>query len=120
MLPLKNRLKKTKDFEKVFRQGFYISDGFITLKVAKNNLEVTRFGFIVGTKISKKAVVRNKIKRWLRAAVFPDLKNIKPGFDVAVMVKPEVLSSSFKEIKNIVEKLISKLNNLDINSQKQK
>lgn len=116
MLPRQNRLKKTKDFDKVFKQGLFINDRFIAFKAASNDLDVTRFGFIVGTKISKKAVVRNKIKRWLRAAVLPCLKDIKPGFDVAVMVKPEILNSDFQEIKSAIQKLISRINNLNINN----
>lgn len=116
MLPRQNRLKKTKDFERVFKQGLFINDKFIAFKAARNGLDVTRFGFVVSKKISKKAVIRNKIKRWLRAAVLPGLKDIKPGFDIAVMTKPEILNSNFKEIKSIIQLLISRINNLNINT----
>lgn len=109
MLPQQNRLKKTKDFDRVFKQGLFINDRFISFKVARNDLSVTRFGFIVSTKISKRAVVRNKIKRWLRAATLPLLKDMKTGFDVVVLTRPEITKSDFHEIKNIVKKLISRI-----------
>lgn len=114
MLPRQNRLKKTKDFERVFKQGLFINDRFITFKVAKNGLDATRFGFVVSTKISKKAVIRNKIKRWLRSAVSPFLKNTPSGFDVVVMTKPAIANSDFDEIKNIIEKMLAKINGLNI------
>ena len=80
-----NRLKKKKDFERVFRRGRGLKDGFLSLKFAKNNLGLTRFGFVVGQKVSHKAVIRNKVKRRLRELVRVKLGNIKKGFDVAVV-----------------------------------
>lgn len=108
MLPLKNRLRKTKDFEKVFKQGFFVSDKFIAFKVTPNGLSTSRIGFIVSTKISKKAVVRNKIKRRLRAIFTAYLPAMKAGFDIAVMVKPEIISADFDEIENMVKVLLGK------------
>lgn len=81
MLPSKNRLNKTKDIERVFKKGETHREGFLFLKLAENGLTLSRFAFVVGQKVSKKAVLRNKIKRRMREAVKKQLPNIKPGFD---------------------------------------
>ncbi len=87
MLPYKNRLIKNENFALVHRYGRFFSFGNLILKVKKNDLGITRIGFSIGLNFSKKAVERNKIKRQLRAIAFQELNQIKPGFDIIVMVK---------------------------------
>ena len=45
MLPKENRLKKKKDFEKVFKEGQGFKEDFLFLKVVKNNLNLTDLAF---------------------------------------------------------------------------
>ena len=74
----KNRLKRTKDFEGVFKRGKSIKGEFLFIRYLKNNLEFPRFAFVVSAKVSKKAVVRNRIRRILSEAVRSELKNLQP------------------------------------------
>lgn len=79
MLSGDNRLKKKKDFEYVFKKGKGFKEDFLFVKLVKNNLKITRFGFVVGYKVSKKAVLRNKVKRRLRETVKAELPKIRKG-----------------------------------------
>lgn len=106
MLAAKNRLKKKKDFENVFKNGKGQSEGFLYAKFVKNNLADSRFGFIVSAKFSKRAVARNKIKRWLREAIKPE--EIKKGMDVAIIANPGFKTDNFSSFKKVVEKLLAK------------
>jgi ribonuclease P protein component len=109
MLPSNNRLKKDKDFELVFKRGEAFNGKFLFLKIRKrNNLEVSRFGLVVGTKISKKATIRNKIKRRLRNVIRKRLGDIKPGFDVIIGAKTGMVDKSYQEIKEELEGLLEK------------
>lgn len=99
VLPKKYRLTKKKDFEKVFKCGYFFSEKFLSVKVAKNGLSLSRFGFIVSLKVSKKAVTRNKIKRQLREVIKLHLKDAKMGFDIVVMAKPEITGKKYQEIE---------------------
>lgn len=89
MLPFDNRLVKRKDFEKVYKFGRYSSAGSIGLKFAENGAEKTRLGIVVGIKFSKRAVLRNKVKRQIRDILRKNLEKIKKGFDVAISVRAE-------------------------------
>lgn len=106
-MPAKNRLKKEKDFENVFKNGKGFKEGCLYLKVAKNDLAESRVGFIVGKNFSKKAVERNKIKRRLREIV--KSTKIKDGFDVAVVVTPKT-ENNYDKLKEIINKLFKKAN----------
>ncbi|MCX6765195.1 MAG: ribonuclease P protein component [Candidatus Nealsonbacteria bacterium] len=105
MLPKENRLKNKKDFEKVFKNGKGFKDGLLYVKFAGNNLKDSRFGFIVSTKVSKKAVVRNKIKRILRAALKSELKDIKKGVDAVIITSPGI---EINDLNIKIEKLLEK------------
>ena len=111
MLPKVNRLKKNKEFERVFKKGQSFREDFLILKAVSNNLKNSRFGFIVSSKILKKAVVRNKIKRWLRSAVLFQLKKdnkTEEPMDIVIIVKPGMPIKNFQEIEKIINKLFKK------------
>ncbi len=113
MLPLKNRLKKKKDFQRVFKEGEPFKEDFLFLKRSENRLNKTRLGFIVSLKVSKKAFIRNKIKRRLREAVKEKIENLKKGYDVVIIVQREAKEKEFKEIEGCLEKLFKKANILN-------
>lgn len=99
MLPMSNRLTKSKDFKRVFEKGRYLKGHSLALKFEKNGLDKSRFGFVVGLKVSKKSATRNRTKRQLRAIIQDMLKKIKNGYDVIIVARPEILEKSYQEIK---------------------
>ena len=108
MLAKENRLRKQNDFEAVFKTGRYLRGIFLSLKAAKNNLPQSRFGIIVSAKVSKKAVIRNKIKRRLRHIIYRRLPEMKEGFDVAVIAAPAAAEKTFAEIAAELNNLLEK------------
>ncbi len=98
---------KKKEFEAVFKKGKTKAGKLVFLKILKNNLDNNRFGIIVSKKISKKAVIRNKIKRRLREII--KQAHIKSGFDIVIITKPEIIDKNYQEIKNDFENLFKNL-----------
>ena len=93
MLKRENRLSKiTKktDEKKHFSPLFNV-------RISDNKEGKVRFGFIVSKKIDKRAVVRNRTKRVLRAAAEGFLKELV-GKDIVVVSKK---SLSFKEKEEV-------------------
>jgi len=109
MLKKINRLKKKKDFEKVLKKGKGFKQDFLLCKIIKNNLKISRFGFIVSQKISKKATVRNKLKRKLSELVRVKLEKIKNGIDIIFIVFPGLENKDFWEIEGIIKKIFEKI-----------
>ena len=108
MLSRENRLTRKKDFEKVFKKGRWFRYNFLDIKFTENNLNTSRFGLIVGTKISKRAVIRNSIKRRLRELIKTNLSSIKKGVDVVVIVRPGFQTKNFRDLGTILRKLFKK------------
>lgn len=109
MLPKTNRLVKTKDFEKVFKQGRSFFTKLMGVKILGGQAKNNRFGVIISAKVSKKAVERNRLKRQIREALRELNKKLLQGFDLAIIVSPNLLKSDFKAIKNELEKVFIRL-----------
>ncbi|HPJ80276.1 MAG TPA: ribonuclease P protein component [Candidatus Portnoybacteria bacterium] len=105
MLSLKNRLKKRNDIDRVFKNGKTIAGKFIVVRAVKNQLENNRFTFVVSKKTSRKAVVRNKIKRQMRESI-RKLK-FKNGFDFVVIALPAIVDKKFLEIKQDINEIFN-------------
>ena len=104
MLKKYNRLAKTKDIDNVFKKGKSSYGSFLGVKSLDNNLDFNRFTVVVSSKVSKKAVVRNKIKRQVREVIKQELLNFKIGKDVIVLTLPAVVGQKFADIReNLVK-----------------
>ena len=108
MLPGAHRLRRNADFKVVFAKGKVVETQFIKVKFCKNSVNLTRFGFIVGLKFSKKSTLRNLIKRRLRAAIQSLLKNTKPGYDVVIWPKNKIINANHQELINDLQRLFEK------------
>jgi len=72
---------------------------FFGLKVAPSNNPLSRIGFIVSSKIAKRAVDRNQLKRLLRQALYPHLKTLKPQHDLIFLAKHPLKTLTLKQLK---------------------
>ena len=54
---------------------------------------------IISKKVSKKATVRNRLKRQIRSVIRQQVKEKGTNGSITVIVGPEILKKSFKEIE---------------------
>ncbi|MEH2307761.1 ribonuclease P protein component [Nostoc sp.] len=111
-LPKANRLKSRKDFQAVFRGGIRRNGSYLTLRALKplssrkpsldtatqttqpiDSLSSIRIGISISTKVSKRAVVRNRIKRQITSALYSLLPKLSPGWRLVFIVKPTAAES---------------------------
>lgn len=109
MLERANRLTKKKEFDRVFKGGRSSFDKILGIKAMANELEQNRFGIIINNKVSKKAVIRNKIRRRIREVLKKENPNLYPGNDVVVIVQPIAKNKESSEIKASIIFLFKKL-----------
>ena len=108
MLPRLNRLNKKTEIERVFKEGKAFKEDFLILKLVKNSLGKNRFGFIVSQKVSKKATIRNKIKRRLRGLIQSKLEKLKKEVDGVLIALPGLETKDFWEMEEVINKLFKK------------
>lgn len=126
MFPKENRLTKIRDFNLLFKHGIYISGFLIDIKLLKL-AKITNYipkkedpavflkqlliAISVGTKISKKAVIRNRIKRQIREILRLSLqkKELMPGYYLLFIAKKEAVGKEYFELEKEVKGLIGKI-----------
>lgn len=110
MLPKRNRIKKRKDFERIFRHGKEAEYDGLLLKVKASDQPFSRFGFIVSNKVSKKAVVRNRIRRQLHEVVRKLLPEIKTSVDGVFITRPGFQNRDLPSLEKTVWQTFRKAN----------
>jgi len=110
-------LRHRNDFSTVYQRSRRVRGSCLSLRVhdrrkpsdgGSSAIAATRIGITVSRKVSKRAVVRNRIKRQIRAIWRQLLPQISPGFDVITIVHPAATecnrSQFLQELKQLVTK----------------
>src|SRR5437868_14348800 len=108
MLPRDARLRKSKNFDSVYRKGIFYPGTDLSIYVLANDLPFTRCGFSISKKVSKKAVERNKLKRQLSFIFREESKEIKSCVDIVFVARKNLLNLNYLEIKTVVKNLLVK------------
>jgi len=95
MLPTAHRLHKETEIKSLIRHGqtFFLPEFII--KYQKTKEKPSKIGFVVSTKVDKKAVVRNRIKRQMREAINSFLPNIKDDYSILIIARKKALELEF-------------------------
>jgi ribonuclease P protein component len=106
------RLKRPQDFQRIRDQGRHLRGGLVSLNVLGNDLPHNRFGFVISRRVGN-AVVRNRVKRRLRAAVRSRLNRLARGFDIVVISHAAAAAASYHELDARLADLFQKAGLLD-------
>ena len=109
MLPKKHRLSRTKDFEKVTKNGVKVNTEIAVIyaianPLTQNNSEI---GLIV-SKIVGNSVVRHKVSRQIRNVVKKIINKIPNNIQIVIRALPKINEKDFFEIENVLETAILK------------
>ena len=108
MLKKINRGLGKKDFDVILSRGKTIQTPLFGVRFGRS--ETLNFGWIVSKKISKLAVVRNKIKRKLAEAVASQLKEKEAmSLKMIFLVKKNIIEASVEDIKKDVKYVFEKI-----------
>ncbi|KAA0259015.1 ribonuclease P protein component [Deferribacter autotrophicus] len=103
------RLRKKKEFDNVFANGRWIKGCFVN--VCYTFSKGRKAGFVVSKKISKKAVVRNKVKRRLREIFRLNKYSLPDNVHLVIIAKRGVEKANFSELENDVKQIFQEINN---------
>jgi len=104
MLPSKNRLPGH-CFPALLKSKNIYTHPLFTIKFKKKLIQksVFRAAIVVSTKISKKAVIRNRFKRFFRQSFNLYLSRLNPNYDLLILTKPAIVNKTFSQIKTALQ-----------------
>ena len=103
------RIKSNEEFSSLIKVGKRIKTAEFHIYYLPNNLEMNRYGVSVSTKLGN-AVIRNRIKRQLRAIMDDFYKSSTKQHDIIVVAKQGFLNNSFQQNK---EALLTSLREIE-------
>ncbi len=101
-----NRILKNRDFTKIIKNGQKYHTPTLSFYWQKNQDNNFRIGITISKKVSKLAVVRNKIKRQL-SAILQNQYNEDRKLDIVIIVKPNSIENTFEEFEKEIKKFIN-------------
>ena len=94
----RDRLRSTRDFQKVYREKNSLYNREFTIYMRKNDLGYPRFGFSISKKIGK-ANVRNLLKRRLREIIRLNRHVFDKDYDYVIIPRPKTRDMEYKDLE---------------------
>lgn len=91
------RLPRGRDFELVFSEGTVFGGPLVVVRVRPGATPHARWGFAVGKRLDKRAVVRNRVRRRLKEAAAA--LEVLPSLDIVVTARKRALDATYKELR---------------------
>lgn len=108
MLKATQRLSRARDFKKINSTGRSYYSPFLKLRFVSNGLPDSRCAVVVSTRVSKKATVRNRIKRRIAEILRLNFDKIRSGYDVVCYASARAVDVEYAELENQVGSLLAK------------
>jgi ribonuclease P protein component len=109
MIPKTHRVRKTREFERVFSSRQSVYGRFVRISYIYGVVNITRCAVVISTKVSKKAVIRNKIKRRVRIIITRLLPELLPPLDLVIVCLPTSIEANIKEFEEDIRKTLEKV-----------
>ncbi len=109
MLVRAYRLRRTSDLAKVYKYGKSSGGSGFYVKARLTHLPNSRVAIVVTKKVSKKATVRNRFKRQISEIVRTNWSQLKPGFDVIIMVTSDLTDTTQPKLQQDIVRCLQQL-----------
>jgi ribonuclease P protein component len=112
-LPKANRLKNRRDFQAIYEQGIRRFSPHLILRALvvdqveqQTHTHPCLIGISISQKVSKKAVIRNRIKRQIKAALRELLPVINPNWKIIIVVGPRAVECKYEHFLRELKQLL--------------
>ena len=97
-------LKKTRDFQVVYRQGKSMANKLLVMYIRANELEKNRLGISVSKKVGN-SVIRHRLTRLVRESYRLSEKRFLQGLDIVIVARTTSKLATFQEIDSAIKHL---------------
>lgn len=109
MLARDHRLRKAYEITRVYKKGSYGSaEGVVSVKAALSGRPLTRVVVVVAKKVSKRAVVRNRLRRRIIGLLQQEWETVRSGYDIVISVHSDVSQQPVEDVRQSLKGALSR------------
>jgi len=101
----KQRIKKNAEFQNIFKKGKSFANRQFVVYSLENDQDYFRIGISVSKKVGN-AVVRNRIKRYIRQTFLELNDSVSPNKDYIIIARNPAANLDFHETKKSLEHVL--------------
>lgn len=107
MLNKELRISSSKEYNNIYQNGKKIQGRYIIVFFQKGGTKFSRFGIVTSKKIGN-AVVRNRVKRRLRAIVHDNLDKICGSYNIVIVARYNISNAAYENLEQDFFKVMKK------------
>lgn len=101
-------IKRSDEFQRCYRQGSVWKNRLAVAHVFRRQDQGdARVGFAVSRRVGN-AVTRNRLKRWMREAIYPVIPELEAGIDVVFSARGRAIDAGFWSFRGALFDLMRK------------
>jgi ribonuclease P protein component len=101
---------RPKEYALVYTRGRTWTSSLVVVRALPNGLPLSRCGFSVSKRVGK-AVIRNRVKRRLRAILRQT--HLRAGWDIVFIARPAAAAVDYASLRKAIEVLLTRANLLE-------
>ena len=101
------RLRRRSEFSALFKSGKRIHSEYLTVILSTNTSDVRRLGLVVGKKVRKEAVRRNRMKRLLREFFRLNKHRLSASQDILIVARKDFSFMKYRDLCSKLEKVLA-------------
>jgi ribonuclease P protein component len=101
----KFRLTQSRDFARVKGNHQSAYHPLAVLVYVRNELDYSRAAVVASKKVGV-AVIRNRVRRRMKACLQENWKSIHPGWDLIFYLRSAIVSADYQDIQNAIMHLL--------------
>ncbi len=101
------RIRRRSEFTALFQSGKRIHSEYLTVILRRNTSGTRRLGLVVGKKVGKKAVRRNRMKRLLREFFRLNKHRLPASQDILIVARKDFSFMKCQDLCRELEKVLA-------------
>ena len=98
---MKDSIKKTKDFQTVYRKGKSFANSYIVMYVNKTGEDDRKLGISVSKKVGN-SVVRHRITRLIRECFRLNKEKFIPGINIVIIARTGAKDIDYRKMESAI------------------